>query len=133
MTEQDVRILVSALVPAVQEAVVRMLANERTAGALEIAKAIGPIAERMAALEARTPAAGPPGADGAPGPAGPAGADGKPGLVYCGVHVDGRTYGRGECVTSAGSLWHCNAESTTTKPGNGSRDWTLTVKCGRDG
>ena len=41
-------------------------------------------------------------------------------------------YERGDTVTWAGSLWHCN-EPTTTKPGNAQRAWTLCTKHGRDG
>jgi hypothetical protein len=35
-------------------------------------------------------------------------------------------------VTWAGSEWHCHT-TTTTKPGEGSKAWTLKVKRGRDG
>lgn len=54
--------------------------------------------------------------------------------VYRGVYQDGQTYERGDSVTWGGCEWHCN-ETTTTKPGpgNGSKAWTLKVKCGRDG
>lgn len=38
-----------------------------------------------------------------------------------------------DTVTWAGSLWHCNKTATTAKPGDGSPDWTLAVKKGRDG
>jgi hypothetical protein len=51
---------------------------------------------------------------------------------YCGVFEAGRTYARGDQVTWGGSQWHCNAD-TSTRPGAGSKDWTLAVKCGRDG
>jgi len=52
--------------------------------------------------------------------------------IYRGVWVEGKTYERGDGVTWAGSEWHCN-DTTTVKPGDGSRDWTLKVKRGRDG
>lgn len=52
--------------------------------------------------------------------------------IYRGVYVDGRMYDRGDGVTWGGSEWHCN-ETTTTKPGDGSKAWTLKVKRGRDG
>jgi hypothetical protein len=52
--------------------------------------------------------------------------------IYRGVYADGKTYDRGDRVTWAGSEWHAN-EPTTTKPGDGSKAWTLTVKRGRDG
>lgn len=52
--------------------------------------------------------------------------------IYRGVYVDGKTYERGDGATWGGSEWHCN-ETTTTKPGEGSKAWTLKVKRGRDG
>jgi hypothetical protein len=52
--------------------------------------------------------------------------------IYRGVYVEGKTYERGDGVTYGGSEWHCN-ETTTTKPGDGSKGWTLKVKRGRDG
>jgi hypothetical protein len=54
-----------------------------------------------------------------------------PTMIYRGVYVGGKVYDRGDCVTWAGSLWHCNVE-TTTRPGDGSPAWTLAVKRGRD-
>lgn len=56
---------------------------------------------------------------------------GVPTMIYCGVFADGTRYQKGDTVTWAGSLWHCNAE-TKDKPGEGSTDWTLAVKKGRD-
>jgi len=55
-----------------------------------------------------------------------------PNVIYRGVFVDGKVYERGDCVTVAGSIWHCNAD-TTTRPGDGAAAWTLAVKRGRDG
>jgi integrin beta 3 len=52
--------------------------------------------------------------------------------LYRGVYVEGKTYDRGDGVTWAGSEWHAN-ETTNTKPGDGSKAWTLKVKRGRDG
>jgi len=52
--------------------------------------------------------------------------------IYRGVYVETKTYDRGDGVTWGGSEWHCN-ETTTTKPGDGSKAWTLKVKRGRDG
>jgi hypothetical protein len=52
--------------------------------------------------------------------------------IYRGVYVEGKTYDKGDGVTYGGSEWHCN-ETTTTKPGDGSKSWTLKVKRGRDG
>ena len=54
----------------------------------------------------------------------------KQGIIF--EITDGKTYERGDGVTWAGSEWHCN-EPTTTKPGDGSKAWTLKVKRGRDG
>jgi len=51
---------------------------------------------------------------------------------YCGVWAEGRTYEPGDGVTCAGSEWHCHTP-TATKPGEGSKAWTLKVKRGRDG
>lgn len=55
-----------------------------------------------------------------------------PALIYRGVYTDGKTYEPGDVVTWGGSTWH-NGEPTTTKPGEGSKSWTLMVKRGRDG
>jgi hypothetical protein len=52
--------------------------------------------------------------------------------LYRGVFMEGKTYERGDSTTWGGSEWHCN-EPTTTKPGDGSKSWTLKVKRGRDG
>lgn len=52
--------------------------------------------------------------------------------IYRGVYVEGKTYDRGDRVTWGGSEWHCN-DTTTAKPGDGSKAWTLAVKRGRDG
>jgi hypothetical protein len=49
-----------------------------------------------------------------------------------GIYQDGKTYDVGDVVTWGGSQWHAN-EETTTKPGDGSKAWTLIVKRGRDG
>jgi len=52
--------------------------------------------------------------------------------LYRGVYTEGKTYERGDGATFGGSEWHAN-ETTTTKPGDGSKSWTLKVKRGRDG
>lgn len=52
--------------------------------------------------------------------------------IYRGVYVEGRTYEPGDGVTYASSEWHCS-ETTTTKPGEGAKAWTLKVRRGRDG
>lgn len=55
-----------------------------------------------------------------------------PAEIWRGVYLEGKSYDRGDCVTWGGSEWHAN-ETTTTKPGDGSKAWTLKVKRGRDG
>ena len=55
-----------------------------------------------------------------------------PVLLYKNVFKEGQQYRKGDMVTSGGSLWHCD-EDTTDKPGSGSRDWTLCAKKGADG
>jgi hypothetical protein len=77
-------------------------------------------------LETRPPVPGP------PGPPGQDGKDGTPGLLFRGVWLEGHDYEPGQLVTWAGAAWHCN-EPTTTKPGDGSKAWTLMVKKGKDG
>jgi hypothetical protein len=96
------------------------------------------LSERIAVLDARAQIPGPAGKDGqngkdgAPGKDGEPGRDGLAGLSFEGVYQEGKSYDKGNLVTWAGSSWHCN-EPTTTKPGDGSKDWTLMVKRGRDG
>lgn len=55
-----------------------------------------------------------------------------PTMIYRGVFKDGGAYLPGDMVTWAGSLWHCDAE-TSDKPGEGAKSWTLAAKKGRDG
>jgi len=119
--------------------------------ALVIKEAVAPLLVRLEALEARPAAVdgrdgrdGLPGAEGRQGIDGVAGKDGvngtdgvdgkdgAAGLSFMGVYQDGKAYDVGHLVTWAGSSWHCN-EATTTKPGDGSKAWTLMVKRGRDG
>ncbi|WP_412063985.1 hypothetical protein [Rhizobium sp. SYY.PMSO] len=57
---------------------------------------------------------------------------GFPVMIYRGVYREGE-YERGDTVTWGGSLWHCDAPKTNAKPGEGSPDWTLCAKKGRDG
>ncbi|NLS07614.1 hypothetical protein HGP14_30590 [Rhizobium sp. P32RR-XVIII] len=57
---------------------------------------------------------------------------GFPVMLYRGVFKDGQPYEQGDTVTWAGSLWHCD-KNTSEKPGDGSKDWTLCAKKGRDG
>lgn len=53
--------------------------------------------------------------------------------IYRGVFKSEDPYHQGDTVTWAGSLWHCNVTGTKALPGDGSADWTLAVKKGRDG
>jgi hypothetical protein len=53
-------------------------------------------------------------------------------MRYEGVFIEGKSYQPGAVTTWAGSTWHANKE-TSAKPGEGSKDWTLIVKRGRDG
>ena len=55
-----------------------------------------------------------------------------PAMIYRGVYREAE-YQRGDTVTWGGSLWHCDADGTKEKPGDGSRNWTLAAKRGRDG
>lgn len=52
--------------------------------------------------------------------------------VYKGVYREGEPYEANDTATWAGSVWVCNKDGTTDKPGT-SDDWTLTVKAGRAG
>jgi hypothetical protein len=147
--------IVAAVVDAIERAVraavaplvTRLVAVETAAGRLTA------LPDQVAALAAVAPVPGPPGAPGADG----AGVDlvtceydGEravtftwarggavdtraivlPFMLYRGVYVPGRLYDRGDCVTLDGSIFHCNAD-TTTRPGSGGA-WTLAVKHGRD-
>lgn len=128
----------------------------------ELTKDFGLMRERVAVVETRAQIPGPPGKDGQPGKDGADGvgwddlavvqddersftikaARGErvkvlgtarfPVQIQQGVYVDGQTYVRGDVATFGGSQWHCDAETTATKPGE-SKDWTLIVKRGRDG
>jgi len=129
-------VLVLAIKSALAPVVASLTALREQVATLErrvqddtLTKALGDVRERIAVVEARpAPPAGPPGE---PGPPGADGKDGAPGLEYVGVFQDGKTYEKGQVVTWAGSAWHCHA-ATTGKPGDGSKDWQLMVKHGRD-
>lgn len=97
-----------------------------------LSKELGHLRERVAVVEVRPSLPGPPGEPGLPGQPGKDGQDGTAGLSFEGVYQEGQTYEKGHLVTWAGSSWHCN-EPTTSKPGDGSKAWTLMVKRGRDG
>jgi hypothetical protein len=51
--------------------------------------------------------------------------------IYRGVFLEEKVYERGDMVTVNGSVYHCDTD-TTTRPGDGSKDWTLAVKRGKD-
>jgi hypothetical protein len=126
---------------------------------IDLTKDIGPMRERLAVLETRAPIPGPPGPPGHDGSDGLGFDDlgvtqrddrsftvtathgdvvkeiGTASFaldIYRGVWLEGKAYEPGDGVTWAGSEWHCQA-ATTTKPGDGSKAWTLKVKRGRDG
>lgn len=123
----------SAVAPLVARLAVLEADTPRTDEALHDLKAGHlDVMTRLATLEARPPVPGPAGPPGPPGRDGLNGKDGAPGLTYCGVYVDGKSYERGDVVTWAGSTWHCH-DTTTTRPGEGSKSWQLMVKRGRDG
>jgi len=123
--------------------------------------AIAAVRERIAGVEARPPVPGPTGAAGADGRDGLDGLgfddltvddDGDrtitirftrgdvvkafpvalPVTRYRGVFQAGASYARGDVVTWGGSMWHCDAP-TTSKPDDRTTGWTLAVKCGRPG
>jgi len=151
--DDDPAVLVEAMDKAVRSALAPVVTRLR---AVETAAAdLTPVTTRIASLEARQPVPGP------PGPAGADGLgfedatveyDGErtirltwargdarreqaiklPAMLYRGVFAPGKLYERGDVVTWGGSLWHCNAD-TSTRPGDGGPTWTLAVKRGRDG
>jgi hypothetical protein len=44
----------------------------------------------------------------------------------------GVEFKRGNFVMLSGSLWHCNADNTTSRPDTHNPDWKIAVKRGRD-
>jgi hypothetical protein len=52
---------------------------------------------------------------------------------YVGQWTEGVEYKRGNFCTLGGSLWHCNATTSTSRPTTDNSDWSLAVKRGRDG
>ena len=140
----------------------RLGALERRVTDDTLSKELGTLRERVAVAEVRAPVPGPPGRDGVNGKDGADGFgfddveeviedEGRTVIhrytkgekvkefayktaveIYRGVYIEGKTYDRGDGVTWGGSEWHAN-DTTTTKPGDGSKAWTLKVKRGRDG
>jgi hypothetical protein len=156
MTADELALVVKGIAPIIKTYVERAIAD-RLVG---VEAALGGRIAALEAAPA--PRDGRDGTDGAPGPAGLDGLgfgdlellhDGErritvravngdrvkdlgtvafPCEIYRDVWSARKTYERGDCVTWAGSEWHCNA-TTTAKPGDGSAAWTLKVKRGRDG
>lgn len=56
-----------------------------------------------------------------------------PVMIHRGIWREQQEYVRGDCVTWGGSVWHCIADATREKPGQGSPSWQLAVKKGEDG
>ena len=119
-----------------------------------IKAALAPVVARVKALEARPQEPGPPGPAGADGlgfDAYTVEYDGErtfthrwqsgdksaeitfviPMPIYRGVFLTEKVYQRGDMVTVNGSVYHCDAD-TTTRPGDGAKAWTLAVKRGKD-
>lgn len=156
----DPAVLLDALETAVKRALAPVVAR---LGPLETAAAgLSGVQATIATLAGAAPVPGPPGPAGPSGADGAAGAgleavtcdyDGErtvtfrwthggateekaitfPVMLYRGVHIPGRLYERGDCVTTQGSIFHCHAD-TTSSPGSvsGAAAWTLAVKHGRD-
>jgi hypothetical protein len=133
----------------------RVATVERRTTDDSLAKDVSALRERMAVLEVRAGVPGPPGKDGTDGLgfddlsvdfdgdrtlALRFSRDGQtkvfpvalPYQRYQGVYHEGQTYSLGDLVTWGGSTWHAN-EATASKPGDGTKAWTLCVKKGRDG
>lgn len=53
--------------------------------------------------------------------------------IYRGVHRHDGDYTRGDMTTLDGSVWHCEVERATDRPGSGSAQWKLCVKRGNHG
>ena len=54
-------------------------------------------------------------------------------LIYRFIWDAATKYDRGDTVTLGGSTWHCNNDGVTSRPGEGSADWTLATKRGNHG
>ncbi len=160
---RDAQAYADVLVMAIKTALAPVQASvssltEKVAGFETAWSDVGALRERVAVLETRAQVPGPAGVDGKDGADG-LGFDDLdvefddertvqfkftrgdvqkswpvefPFMRYHGVFADGLTYEKGDVVTWGGSTWHAN-EQTATKPGDGSKAWTLVVKRGRDG
>lgn len=62
---------------------------------------------------------------------------GIPTMIYRGVYSDSEVYQKGDAVTRAGSVWHCDKDNPKTTPGSANEsskeEWTLCVKKGAQG
>ena len=56
----------------------------------------------------------------------------RKGFAYVGIWSASETYTEGDFATHAGSLWHCNAATSRSRPGTDD-SWQLAVKRGRGG
>jgi integrin beta 3 len=162
MTAEDVAAIVEGLAPVILELVAKAhadLRGQHAAHVVDATKELGAMRERLATLEARAPVPGPPGPAGQDGTDGLGfddlsveqldlrtiavkairGAQVKtigtvqfPVPAYRKIWTPDREYTPGDSVTWAGSVWYCDT-ATSTKPGEGSKDWTLQCKRGKDG
>lgn len=108
MSLPDPERLAASVVRIVTAATSALAPDIRRLVAADIAKAVEPLQQRIAELEAR-PAA----------------------LKYFGVHEPARQYAEGAAVTANGNLWIALC-ATHARPGESS-DWQLAVRKGRDG
>lgn len=143
MNQADIEALAKGMAPVVRDT---------------IAKSLGPIINRLVALESREPEKGEPGKPGDNGKDGfslddfdvNVADDGRtivmsfdqgqnrfeaemkfPVPIYRNVFKEGEEYEPGDMVTWGGSVWHCG-EKTTAKPDSPDSGWRLAVKKGRD-
>lgn len=54
-----------------------------------------------------------------------------PVMIHRGIWSE-RAFEVGDVVTWGGSMWHCDVDGATAKPGEGEKQWHLVVKKGRD-
>jgi hypothetical protein len=123
-----------------QFARVQRLLIGRVDDALEIVKArVSEIRDGKDGIDGKDGAPGEKGDKGDPGEKGEKGDPGADGVVkvgrlfHQGPWKEDADYIAGDTVSIGGSMWHCNVDGTKERPGEGSKDWTLCVKKGRDG